>query len=722
MTGKHDRSDHRPDGSRKEPPSQPLSEPIPPLRMPPAPRLPLVNPTPKDSVSSQLPAFRPLQPLPAEPPLQSARHRRRVRLPSVQLPKNWLFWGGVLMLGFTGAGILSVLVLLRLPSLPNCPAIFWPTASASLRIYCAQLAADKRTVKDLLHAISLVDDLPQDHPLRPEIDRNIEAWSREVLELAEETFHAGDLAKAIQTARKIPANTEAHQLVDQRIQSWETIWRNAEKIYRDAEDALRRRELRQAFRLATGLLSVGNRHWETTKYRELNTLITETRIDSNKIDKAKGLAEQGGVTNLLAAIKLMEEIQPKSHLHAEAQRLIRDFGRDMLTLAESALDRRQYDEAISILSQIPDKAELQEEIRDFNILAEAQSQAWGGTTADIESAIVHAQRIKRDRPLYGKAQQLISNWQLEIQDVAFLDRAHQLAQPGTPGDLRAAIAEAERIPFGNPRRQEAEQAIARWTAQIETIDDQPYLDRAEQLASAGDVESLQAAITEAGRIRPGRALYEKASQRIDQWTVQIQRAQDQPQLDRARQLANMGDLEAAITVAEQISPSRALYDEAQADVNRWRAQLQETQDQPQLDRARQLASQGFFADAIAVAEQIPPGRTLYEAAQADIQSWRSQSQGQDQLKQAYTAASMGTPAMLAAAIELANQIPTSHPSRRDAERLINQWSYQLLRLAESQARLNPTAAIAIAETIPANSAAYPAAQRQIQAWQQPVGP
>lgn len=659
----------------------------------------LLNP-PHQAVASSEPTVKP-------------RVLRRVRL-----PRSWQFWGITLMITFSGLGIFSATALLRLPSLPNCPAIFWPTASASLRIYCAQLAADKRTVKDLLRAISLVNALPEDHPLRPEIDRNIEEWAREILELGEEAFHAGNLDKAIEAAKKIPANTSAHSLVEDRIANWETIWQKAEGIYKQAEDALKNQELRQAFRIATQLLGIGNQYWENTKYRELNNLIVETRQDSSKIDKAKGLAEQGGLTKLLEAIKLVEEIKPKSYLYGKAQDLIAGFGRDMLDLAEAALDRRDYDEALKITRQIPEKANLQEEIRVFNIIAEAQSQAWGGTIADLEAAIINVQRIKQDRPLYGRAQQLVSSWQLEIQDVTTLDRARQMAQPGTTGDLSAAIAEAQRIPFGNPRRDEAEKQINQWQAQIETSEDQPYLDRAEQLASAGE---LQAAINEASRVRPGRSLYDQASRRIDQWTDQMQRSQDQPQLDRARQLANAGDLEGAIAAARQISYGRGLYDEAQAEISNWSTQLQKLQDQPYLDQARQLASQGNIGEAIATAERIGAGRALFDDAQADIQQWRNQFQGQDQLRQAYNAATMGTPAMLVAAIEIASQVPDNNPTRAEAERMIERWSYQILQMAQAQAGINLTEAIAIAERVPANTAAYAVAQQNIQAWKQLQG-
>ena len=273
----------------------------------------------------------PADPTPIAPSTPSGKLRR------LRLPRNWLFWGGTAMVLFSGLGIFSATALLRLPNLPDCPAIFWPTASASLRLYCAQLAADKRTAKDLLRAISLVNALPQDHPLRPEINHSIEIWSNEILELGEEAFQAGDLPKAIETARKIPENSSAYKLVEAKVSHWEAVWNKADGIYQKAETALKAQDLRQAFRVATQLLGIGNNYWENTKYRELNDLIVQTRLDSNKLDKAKGLSDQGGLTNLLAAIKLVDEIKPESYLFSRAQEVISKFGRDMLSLADAAL-------------------------------------------------------------------------------------------------------------------------------------------------------------------------------------------------------------------------------------------------------------------------------------------------------------------------------------------------------------------------------------------------
>lgn len=612
-------------------------------------------------------------PLPEElpPPQRKPRSPRPTR--RFRIPTHWQFWSLLAVIGFIGAGAFSIALLLKIPALPNCPAIFWPTASASLRLYCAQLAANKQTVEDLLEAIALVDSLPDDHPLRPEINENIETWALTILDLADETFHQGELEEAIASVRRIPNNTTAHDAIQDRIQRWRTIWAEAESIYQQAEDAMLAQDLRQAFLVANRLLDVGNDYWATVKYQELNDLITASREDSARLARARNLMNRGGLSNLLEAIKLAENIDSDSPAHSVALRLIGEAGEKMLDLAETTLRGGDADEAIAIVRQIPDAAGVQNQSQDFIQLAMAQSQAWGGSVADLESAILQAQRLGRDRPLYSRAQELIQRWRLEIQDVRFLANARQYASYGDVPNLRAAIAEAENVPRSNPRYSEAREAIAEWTAQIETIEDQPYLDQAEQLARGGDIFSLQAAINEASRIASGRALYGEAQDRIDSWRSQIQRIQDRPYLDEARRLAATGNIPGAIAAAQRIQSGRALYDEAQAN----------------------------------------------------IQSWRNQVEGQARLEEARVAASIGTPSGFLSAIRTADQIPSGNPSRSEADRLINAWSQSILALARERASYDLQGAIAIANSIPPRTEAYAAAQLQIQTWQQatvPVAP
>ncbi|MDD1463495.1 chromosome segregation ATPase, partial [Dolichospermum sp. ST_sed2] len=203
------------------------------------------------------------------------------------------------------------------------------------------------------------------------------------------------------------------------------------------------------------------------------------------------------------------------------QELISGFARKMLKLAQAQMKERNADRALEIARQIPPISELQAEVDDFMVLGEAQRSAFLGTVAGLETAIAQAQQIDASRDVYNEAQKLIARWQLEIEDVARLEKARILASQGTINDSIAAISEVQLIPSNIPRAREARQEIERWRVQVETIEDRPYLDRAEQIAVNEDIASLQKAITEASQIRYGRALYPAAQKKIRLWRAKI---------------------------------------------------------------------------------------------------------------------------------------------------------------------------------------------------------
>src|SRR5919199_1230682 len=190
---------------------------------------------------------------PTVPPSPVSKLRKEL---SQRFSFGWQFWAVLILLFSSGIGFTAVALLLKLPAVPNCPATFWPTASASMRLYCAQLAANKQTAENLLQAIALVQDLPPDHPLRPEINRNIEQWSQDILKIGDDKFQAGQLSEAIKIAKRIPAGVSAQKLVEKRIEHWQAIWSEAQKIYDATEEQLRQSNWTQAFREAVKLTSV----------------------------------------------------------------------------------------------------------------------------------------------------------------------------------------------------------------------------------------------------------------------------------------------------------------------------------------------------------------------------------------------------------------------------------------------------------------------------------
>ena len=584
--------------------------------------------------------------------------------------KKWQFWLAVSLMLSVGMAFVAISSLLNLTSQSNCAKIFWPTASANDRFFCAQEAASKRTADDLLHAIELVNALPPDHPLRPRINGQIDRWSQDILRLGNASFQEGKLDEAIAIARKVPQDVPAYPTVEKQIEKWQSIWSDAEKLYRTAEDHLRQEEWALAFRQATLLLDSGNTFWESTKYEELTKLIQATRAEGNKLVKARNKASEGGLDNLVTGIKLAQGIEQKSYLYQAANKLIAEFSKKIMGIAQKRLQAGDWQQAIAISSKIPESANLKEQVQDFNELASATAQALTGSVEGLSKAIEIGQKLNSGRPLYKQAQDLVGRWQQEMADVKTLDLASRLAAPGGVNDLRAAIAQLQTVPESNPRRGEARRQISSLSRQIELLEDSPFLQRANDLATTGDPNSLEAAVAQASRIAQGRALYGEAQGKIQAWIERRQRLQDQPFLERAQQLAARGNL----------------------------------------------------AEAIEMARRIRSGRVLYEEARSNIRTWEAQFQGEQGLQSARQAAQAGTADALQTAISLALQVPESSSLSSQASEAIDEWSQRILAIGVEQSSSDLAGAIAILKKIPSGSRAFEQARSQIQVWEQSLNP
>ncbi|MDB9529212.1 hypothetical protein PN498_24685 [Oscillatoria sp. CS-180] len=578
---------------------------------------------------------------------------------------RWMVWAVLTVASLGGIAGASAVSLLRIPNLPNCRAIFWPLASAATRLQCADAYADQGSVDDLLAAIALVEALPADHPLRTEINDRVEVWADEILHVADQTFNQGELEEAIAIAQKIPGNTSAAEKVSDRVDGWERIWEQAESIFREAEERLKASNFREAFTAAIKLRSVDNEYWATERYEALMSLISRTREEVNILASAERVAQRGTVDDILEALEQVAAIKPESYVHAQAQTVLKSISRKLLDLAEAALTRRDSTEATDIVEKIPKGIGLEAEVADFKTLIDAYELTWAGSTTGYESALIRLQSIGSDRPLYARAQELRRQWQWELEGFAQLNWAKQVARPGTVESLRAAITEAEEVAPNNPLWDETQGQIERWREDIAFIEDRPIIDRAKVTALVGDRASLQAAITE----------------------------------------------------AQNVPSNSALRGEAEELVADWRWQLQQMDNQPLLTQARQLAEDGQLDQAISVASRIPPGQALHDEAQSAIADWESTQQEQEMYQTALVTAQSGSVDGLVSAIALAQSVPQSSSDWTLAQQAANQWSWNLLDVAESAAAQDVAEAISIASQIPPRTEAYAEAQLRIREWQ-----
>ncbi|GCE62360.1 chromosome segregation ATPase [Microcystis aeruginosa] len=584
---------------------------------------------------------------------------------------TWKVWAALFVVVFGGVGFLATWQLLNMQKSPNCPKIFWPIASASLRLYCAQLSADSRTVAGLLEAIALVEALPEDHPLRSQVNQQVEEWARDILNLAEKDYQAGNLKQAIAKARQIPNNMAVAAIIEERIAKWQETWTEGNEILSKLEENLRASNWNQSFRLAVDLLNLNNEYWATVKYNEAIAKITVAREDSSKLDNAFNLFARGGLNNWFKVIEEARKIPASSYAYEEAQKLIAKTEDKLKEYAERLIERKQWQALRDLANQTPKDLKIKADVTDWSLLSEAALDAETGTVDGLEAGILGLEQIDASRPLHQTALAMKERWQLQVQDLKILSEARDLAQAGTIEQYSAAIAKAGEVPRNNPLWSQAQQEIGSWNRQIQVIEDRPILERAREIAIPGDINSLSSAIIQARAIGKNRVLYRDAQREIRDWQARIERMEDQPILDQAQALANLKDYSTAIETANQIPPGRTLSSEASQNIRRWRRELRAGQN---LQQANQLAATGSAED-------------------------------------------------LTRAIALVTNISTQTDAGVQRTELLERWSYQLLSLATAQANNGRyLEAIRLAESVSRESTAYSSARSQMQGWRNILQP
>ena len=584
--------------------------------------------------------------------------------------KRWQLWGILLVLCSGGVGYGATTLLLKLPKTQSCSKVFWPVASASVRLYCAQTAAEDKDVDGLLSAINLVAVLPQNHPLRPEIDRNIDRWATSILEIGEAEFQEGNLKRAIATAQEIPNNVSAKELVDEKIADWRSVWTKGEETYKKVEDKLRQADWNGAFTWAVRLTDSSNEYWATTKYEESINNINVAQEENASLNKAQAQVTSGKIDDLILAIEKADDIKPNSYTYEQARQILTEAKGKLVANVEQLIEEEDWRQLLQITSRIPRSLKLEKRNRDWLILANAGTSAQLDTVFGLEEAIEEAQKLEKNSEYYKLGKKLIRRWTLEIDDVAYLAKAREFARAGTIANYNKAIDEASLIPSGNPRYDEARQEIARWRGQIQTIEDRPILNRARELSYGNNVNAWRRALAE----------------------------------------------------VNLISSSSPLYGEAQSYARTWRANIQRVEDRPILDEAESFANVNNYPAAIETAKQIGSGRALYSEAQSRIAVWQQEIDGQRYYREARDIAIEGTPEALARAIRTARQASTNSSVGSQVIEDVNDWAAEILAIAREASDSSLERAIAIAERVPSGTTSFTAAQKDIKFWQIQLNP
>lgn len=174
------------------------------------------------------------------------------------------------------------------------------------------------------------------------------------------------------------------------------------------------------------------------------------------------------------------------------------------------------------------------------------------------------------------------------------------------------------------------------------------------------------------------------------------------------------DLRQAINTAGKIPPDDPKYEQAQDNIKIWSRMI--------LDLAQTRAKQKQYANAISAAQLVPKDQVVYSKAQTSIKKWRLEA------KQYVTNTTLidaavglirdGQASTYNRAIEVAKKVPRGEPGFDVAQKSINSWSENILRLAKQRAnRKEFKAAIETATLVPEETVAYKQAQNAIAQWQ-----
>lgn len=170
------------------------------------------------------------------------------------------------------------------------------------------------------------------------------------------------------------------------------------------------------------------------------------------------------------------------------------------------------------------------------------------------------------------------------------------------------------------------------------------------------------------------------------------------------------DFNRAIAAARQIRPGEPLYAEAQQNIDRWSRVI--------LDLAEGRAAQGDLDPAIAAARLVPPDQPeVYRQAQQRITLWEQRKANQAIIADASRLLQPGQAHTFRDGILRIRQIPPGQPGYETARLLADQWSREMMSIARARAAQGRfDFAIRAAEMVPADTAAYPQAQQELQRW------
>jgi hypothetical protein len=542
-----------------------------------------------------------------------------------------LFWLAMLLgVGFTAVGALAW--LFSMPPVPECdrPEML---VSDRERLQCAQTQAESGELRDIEQAINLVTSWPEDHPLQGEGERLIERWSAEIVDIANQAADAGQLERALDLLDRIPNDSPSYVTAQDLRLRWEQSWREGTALFDRMLAALKDQNWGEAEYQAEQLALMTDFYWYEVRYKDATTRIAAEKEGRRKLKQAKKLVKEANddPQAVYSALESIGQVDPETYARAASKSEIDEWSKKLLAWAIARKQDDRIEEALAAAKIIPQEAELYPRARDLVALSQSElmiGRDFSPLSIPLKEQILlimDAQAVAAEmspkHPLYRSSQALLSPWKLYLEDLLQLQIATGVASFGQPISFRLAIAQAEEIDRDRPGRIYAQTLISAWKRELERIEDKPLIERARALARLNTIEGYKAAIAQAEKLSRNRGSWVDAEALITWCKRQIESVEDQPIIDRARQLIVDGKIDDAIALLKQIPSGRSLYEDARQLIRELGQRELIERDRPILERAIQLAKNGKLTEAINLADNIPKDSPLYREAQDKITRW-----------------------------------------------------------------------------------------------------
>jgi len=519
--------------------------------------------------------------------------------PSAKLPlpapKNgWKLW--FLALGvcgvFGGIGGAAFWWLTTPPPSPDCQQLS-PLATDMEKLLCAQESARSGDLQEILAGLEVLEQWSPDHPLYREAQRLIAEWSNPILVAAHAKIEQSDLRGAVELASRIPKTSPSYKEAQSAIADWKRYWQKGEEISKAARNAMKAQNWALANEKILLLKDFSQQYWRFDRANTLSQLVTAEQQGRRLLAQAIEVAKTQQPAQLGMAIALLSQMDTRTYAWLDAQAPLKQWSEILLTLGFQNWKKGDLNQAMALATPVLKNPNLAQTAQELLWLSQSRKHAIASAVSlkptlpqlwNLSAAIATADLIQSSSRYYPQAQANLKNWQTQFQDLSLLQLAWGFGEVPQAIAKQFAIWQASQVSPERPRRAQAQTLISYWQLGIRKLEDNPYLLYARQVAAKGTIQAYQDAIAQAQFITLNRPLRKEAQLLIAGWTQKIQVIEDRPTLDRARALANQGNLNAAIQVAARVGSGRALYWEAQAAIGNWQATLRTAE----LARQREL--------------------------------------------------------------------------------------------------------------------------------------